>query len=106
MGDDDFLEQWARSENSAILSLLHGFQRPRIQGECMVAGRSARQYKQQAVDEKAIRRLIEAATEAPNAVNQQPWTFTVVRDQAVLDQVSHDAKAHMLATLSSTTRRC
>ena len=61
--------------------------------------RSTREYKSQPVDEKTIRRLIEAATQAPNAVNQQPWTFTVVRDQAILNQVSRDAKAHMLATM-------
>ena len=61
--------------------------------------RSTREYKSQSVDEKTIRRLIDAATQAPNAVNQQPWTFTVVRDQALLNRVSHDAKAHMLATM-------
>ena len=63
--------------------------------------RSTREYKSQPVDEKTIRRLIEAATQAPNAVNQQPWTFTVVRDRAILNQVSRDAKAHMLATMAA-----
>ena len=64
-----------------------------------ISGRhSTREYKDQALDEKTIRRLIEAATQAPNAVNQQPWTFTVVRDQSLLNQVSRDAKAHMMAT--------
>lgn len=61
--------------------------------------RSTREYTKKAVDEATIRRLIHAATLAPNAVNQQPWTFTVVRNQEVLDQVSHDAKAHMVATM-------
>jgi nitroreductase len=61
--------------------------------------RSIREYKDQAIDEKTIRRLIEAATHAPNAVNQQPWTFTVIRDQTLLNQVSRDAKAHMMATM-------
>lgn len=32
-------------------------------------------------------------------MNQQPWSFTVVRDQAVLDRISREAKAHMLATM-------
>ena len=36
---------------------------------------------------------------APNAVNQQPWTFTVVRDKDVLNRLSHAAKSHMLATM-------
>jgi nitroreductase len=67
--------------------------------EAISGRRSTREYKSQVLDEKSIRRLIDAATQAPNAVNQQPWTFTVVRDQALLNQVSRDAKAHMLATM-------
>ncbi len=63
--------------------------------------RSTRGYKSQAIDEELIRRLIDAATQAPNAVNRQPWTFTVVRDQAVLNQLSREAKSHMLATMSA-----
>ena len=49
---------------------------------------------------KAIRRLIEAAVHAPSAVNQRPWMFTVVREKAVLDNLSRAAKVHMLATMS------
>lgn len=61
--------------------------------------RSIREYTDEAVDERTIRRLIAAAVHAPNAVNQQPWTFTVLRDQTMLDRISRDAKAHMLATM-------
>ncbi len=69
-----------------------------------IAGRRAvRDYSAQAVDERTIRDLIEAAAQAPSAVNQQPWTFTVVRDQAVLDRISRDAKAHMLATMPANS---
>ncbi len=62
--------------------------------------RSVRDYTAQAVDERTIRHLIDAAVQAPSAVNQQPWTFTVVRDQSVLNRISHDAKSHMIATMS------
>jgi nitroreductase len=61
--------------------------------------RSVREYTSRPIDVKTIRALIDAAVHAPNAVNQQPWTFTVVRDQAVLGRISTSAKAHMLATL-------
>ena len=67
--------------------------------EAISGRRSVREYHNQAIDEKTIHRLIAAATQAPSAVNQQPWTFTVVRDQALLDRVSRDAKAHMMATM-------
>jgi nitroreductase len=63
--------------------------------------RSVREYTAQSVDPQMIRGLIDAAVHAPNAVNQQPWTFTVVRDQSVLARISDDAKRHMLATMPS-----
>jgi nitroreductase len=40
--------------------------------------------------------------QAPSAVNQQPWTFTVVRDQDVLDRISQQAKPYMLATMPAS----
>ena len=67
--------------------------------EAITGRRAVREYTSDAVDEQTIRLLIEAAVQVPSAVNQQPWTFTVVRDQAVLDRVSAKAKAHMLATM-------
>jgi nitroreductase len=68
--------------------------------EAITGRRTVREYTTEAVDDQAIRRLIDAAVQAPSAVNQQPWTFTVIRDQAVLDRISRDAKSHMLATMS------
>lgn len=70
--------------------------------ETIFGRRSVRQYTADAVDESTIRRLINAAVHAPNAVNQQPWTFAVVRDQARLDAISRSAKSHMLATTLPT----
>lgn len=65
-----------------------------------IAGRrSIREYTGKAVDGRIIERLILAAVLAPNAVNLQPWTFTVVRDQKLLDQISREAKLHLRATL-------
>lgn len=61
--------------------------------------RSVREYTAQSVDPQMIRSLIDAAVHAPSAVNQQPWTFTVARDQTVLTRISDGAKRHMLATM-------
>lgn len=69
--------------------------------EAIYGRRSTREYTTETVDEVVIGRLIDAAVQAPSAVNQQPWTFTVLRDQALLDRISREAKAYMLATLSS-----
>ncbi len=67
--------------------------------DAITGRRSVREYTAQAVDEATIRRLIDAGVHAPNAVNLQPWTFTVVRDQGVLDRVSAGGKAYMQANM-------
>jgi nitroreductase len=71
--------------------------------EAISGRRSIREYTLQAVDPETLSRLIEAAVRAPNAVNEQPWSFTVVRDQGVLDRVSHGAKSHMLSSMPATS---
>jgi nitroreductase len=70
-----------------------------------ITGRRAlREYLSEPVEERLIRELINAAIQAPSAVNQQPWTFTVVRDQSLLNRISHEAKAHMLATMPGSAQ--
>lgn len=61
--------------------------------------RSIREYTMEAVDEGTLRRLIAAAIEAPSAVNEQPWSFSVVTDQALLARISREAKTYMLAAM-------
>ena len=61
--------------------------------------RAVREFTQQAVDEQTIRALIDAALQAPSAMNRQPCRFIVVRDQALLARLSVASKAHMLATM-------
>lgn len=67
--------------------------------EAITGRRAVREYTEEAIGEPTIRRLIDAAVHAPSAVNQQPWAFTVLRDQSVLDRLSHEAKSHMVATM-------
>jgi nitroreductase len=59
--------------------------------------RSVRVYSAEPLGGALLRRLIDAAIQAPSAVNEQPWLFSVVRDPAVLDRISNGAKAHVLA---------
>ena len=61
-----------------------------------------RDYRDEAVGEPTIGRLIDAAVEAPSAVNEQPWTFAVVRDQSCSTGFLSEAKAHMLAARART----
>jgi nitroreductase len=66
--------------------------------EAIYTRRAIREFKDIAVDHNTIRQLVDAAIQAPSAVNQQPWSFCVVRDQAVLAQISAESKAHMMKT--------
>jgi len=64
--------------------------------EAIYTRRSTREFTAEPVDEKTIRGLIDAAIQAPSAVNQQPCSFCVVRDKTVLDTISRASKIHML----------
>jgi nitroreductase len=70
--------------------------------DAILGRRAVRAYTQAPVSEETIRHLIDRAVQAPSAVNAQPWTFTVVRDQTVLDGISRNAKSHMLATATAS----
>ena len=63
--------------------------------DAITGRRSVRAYTSAAVGKAGIEALIAAAIAAPNAVNEQPWHFTVVRNAARLDRISAAAKAHM-----------
>jgi len=64
--------------------------------EAIYSRRATREFAADPVDEKTLRDLIDAAVQAPSAVNQQPWAFCVVRNKAVLAKISREAKAHMV----------
>lgn len=66
--------------------------------DAIYSRRSVREFTAEPVTEATIRELIDAAIQAPSAVNQQPYAFCVVRDQNVLATISREAKAHMVRT--------
>jgi nitroreductase len=58
--------------------------------------RSIRDYKPDPVPANALRQLVMTACLAPNAMNAQPWHFTIVTDAMVMDEISARAKAWSL----------
>jgi nitroreductase len=58
--------------------------------------RSVRSYRNRPVEVDVVRELLEAAVQAPSAMNAQPWAFLIVRDRALLHSLSERAKAHLL----------
>jgi nitroreductase len=61
--------------------------------------RAVREYTPRRVATELVETLIDAAIQAPSAVNQQPWAFVVVQDAELLARVSDRAKQLCLARL-------
>ena len=66
--------------------------------DAIYSRRAVREFTPEPVDEKMLRQLIDAAIQAPSAVNEQPWSFSVVLDKALLARISRESKAHVIKT--------
>jgi nitroreductase len=74
--------------------------------EAINGRRSVRDYTDETVSDTILREPIGLAVQAPSALNQQPWSFVVVKDKALLTHISDQAKAHLLkAPLSAPAQR-
>jgi nitroreductase len=51
--------------------------------------RSVRVYKKKQVPVYMVKRILEAGRFAPSAGNCQPWKFIVLRDPAIIDDITH-----------------
>jgi nitroreductase len=69
--------------------------------EAIYGRRAVREYANEPVEAAQIDALIRAAVQAPSAMNRQPWSFCIVRDQQKLARISYQAKAHMLRTTTA-----
>lgn len=54
--------------------------------------RAVRQFTSQAVRPDTVEALINAAIQAPSAMNKQPWAFCVIQDAEVLHRMNESAK--------------
>jgi len=64
--------------------------------EAIHSRRAVRAYTQASIDTATIRKLIDAAIQAPSAVNTQPWSFTVIQGPALLARISRESKEIVL----------
>lgn len=67
--------------------------------------RSIRDYAGTQLTEDQLALLIDAALAAPSATNSQPWHFTVVQDQALLDLIHGAAKDQILSDPKNASPR-
>ncbi|MGN6514672.1 MAG: nitroreductase family protein [Rhizomicrobium sp.] len=64
--------------------------------EAIYQRRAVREFRKQPVARNTLQELVDAAIQAPSAMNAQPWHFTIVRNPRLLDQISSGAKRFLL----------
>jgi len=67
--------------------------------EALETRRSIRNYQTRTVEREVIEKLITLATQAPSAMNSQPWAFIVITDKNQLEKYSTRAKEILLSTM-------
>lgn len=63
--------------------------------DAIYARRSVRSYSDQTLSYEIIHCLLEAAVQAPTAVDEQPWAFAVIENKDILKRLSDTAKITM-----------
>lgn len=67
--------------------------------EAIYTRRSIRAYQNKPVDKTLIEQCIDAAVQAPTAMNSQPWAFAVIQDAATMSDLSDRTKAYLLGAM-------
>lgn len=68
--------------------------------EAIYTRRSIRAYQSKPVEKALIEQCIDAAVQAPTAMNSQPWAFAVIQDAATMTDLSDRTKACLLASMN------
>ena len=66
--------------------------------------RSVRSYTTTNVDRSTIEKLLQAASQAPSAMNSQPWAYAVIQDAALLKSFSDRSKQFLLTLLDQVPK--
>lgn len=72
--------------------------------EAIYSRRSIRDFTDEPVSKPLVNKLLEAAVQAPSAMNEQPWTFVVIQDRSKLQSYSDRAKTLCLQTMKSHSK--
>ncbi|HEY48687.1 MAG TPA: nitroreductase family protein [Dehalococcoidia bacterium] len=73
--------------------------------ETVRARRSIRRFSDRAVAHEDILAMLEAATLAPSATNEQPWHFIVIRDKELKNSMRDVINAIVEASMAATDDR-
>ena len=68
-------------------------------GRLLAERRSIRDFTGQPVPTELIDAVIAESTLAPNASNEQPWKYSVVKDTSLMQRISDESKKNILARI-------
>jgi nitroreductase len=71
--------------------------------EAIYARRSVRAYTDEPVPRATLEKLMQAAVQAPTAMNQQPWAFGIIQGADQLKSYSDRTKAYLLENIDTFT---
>ena len=66
--------------------------------------RSVRNYTNEKVANNIIEELLQAAVQAPSAMNTQPWAYAVIQDDILLKEYSTRTKQYLLNSIDKMPR--
>jgi nitroreductase len=58
--------------------------------------RSIRKFKKEQIAKSVLQDIVNAGLQAPNAMNQQKWHFTVIQNKALLDRMVNTIKQNIM----------
>lgn len=58
----------------------------------ILSRRSTRAYKQEQIKEEELQLILQSGQYAPSAINEQPWHFTVIQKQEILQRINEVCK--------------
>jgi nitroreductase len=67
--------------------------------DCIARRRSIRSYKDTAIPEEIIKKILNAAIWAPSGMNPQPWRFTVIENREIINNLSRRTKELVIKSM-------
>lgn len=67
--------------------------------------RAVRNFTPEKISPDMVRLLAAAAVQAPTAMHEEPWLFTVIQDREILKELSDSAKRHLKKELTPDSSR-
>ncbi len=67
--------------------------------EAIYTRRSMRRYLNKPVEKALIEQCIDAAVQAPSAMNNQAWGFAIIEDAALMKDISDSTKSYLLGMI-------